>query len=196
MDLKESWIPKNWCFCIVVLGNTLESLLDCKEIKLVYHKGKQAWVFIGRTDAEAEAPIFWLPDLKNWLIGKDYDAGKDWRQEEKGTTEDKTMGCHHWFNGHEFEQALRDSEGQGSLMCCSPWGYKELDLTEWLSSSKQHSGDHRSFRSSVPGTGDKDQMHFFSCITTLCLFSFFKKWNSYWFIMYIKLFAMLSLNWR
>ena len=103
LDYKESWTPKNWCFWTVVLEKTLESPLDCKEIELVHPKGNQSWIFIGRTDIEAETPILWPPDAKSWLIGKDPDAGKDWRQEEKGTTEDEMVGCHHQLNGHEFE---------------------------------------------------------------------------------------------
>ena len=102
LDYKESWAPKNWCFWTVVLQKTLESPLDCKEIQPVHSKGYQSWVFIGRTDVKAEAPILWPPDAKSWLIWKDPDAGKDWRQEEKGTTEDKMAGCHHWLNGHGF----------------------------------------------------------------------------------------------
>ena len=93
-------------------------------------KGNQSWISTGRTDAEAEAPILWPPDGKNWLIGKDSDAGKDWKQEEKGTTEDEMVGWHHWLHGHEFEHALGDSEGQGSLACCTPWGCKESDTTD------------------------------------------------------------------
>ena len=115
LDYKEGWVPKNWCFQIVVLEKTLESPLDCKEIKPVNPKRNQSWIVIGRTDAEGSAPILWLPDVKNWLIGKDLDAGKDWRQEEKGMAEDEMVGWHHWLNGHEFEQALGGSEGQGSL---------------------------------------------------------------------------------
>ena len=107
----------------------LESLLDCKEIKPTQPKGNQPWLFIRRIDAEAEAPILWLPDAKSQLIGKDPDDGKDWRQEEKGMTEDKMVGWHHQLNGHEFEQAPGDGEGQGSLACCSPWGCKESDTT-------------------------------------------------------------------
>ena len=99
----------------------------CKEIKLFKPKGNQSWIFIGRTDAEAETLTLWLLDAKNWLIGKDPDAGKDWRQEEKGTTEDEMFGWHHWLDGHEFEQALGVGDGQGSLVGCSPWGHKELD---------------------------------------------------------------------
>ena len=106
LDHKESWVVKNWCFWTVVLEKTLESPLDCKEIQPVHPKGNQSWVFIGKTDVEAETPIFWPPDMKNWLTGKDSDAGKDWRQEEKVTTEDEMVGWHHWLNGHGFEQAL------------------------------------------------------------------------------------------
>ena len=103
LDYKESWAPNNWCFWTVVLEKTLESPLDCKEIQPVHPKGDQSWVFIGRTDAEVETPVLWPPDAKGWLIGKDPDAGEDWRQEEKGTTEDEMVGWHHQLNGHEFE---------------------------------------------------------------------------------------------
>ena len=132
LDYKESWVPKNWCFWTVVLEKTLECPLDCKEVKSVHPKGNQSWTFIGRTDDEAETPICWPPDAKNWLIWKDPDARKDWRWEEKGTTEDEMIGWHNWLNGHEFEQAPGVGEGQGSLVCCSPWGRKELDTTEQL----------------------------------------------------------------
>ena len=103
LDCKESWAVKNWCFWTVLLEKTLESPLDCKEIQPVHPKGNQSWIFIGRTGAEAETPILFPPDAKNWLIWIELDAGKDWRQEEKGTTEDDKVGWHHWFNGHEFE---------------------------------------------------------------------------------------------
>ena len=116
----------------VVLEKTLESPLDCKESQPVYRKGDQSWVFIGRTDAEAETPILWPNDAKNWLIGKDPDAGKDRRQEEKGTTEDKIVGWHHRLNGHEFQQAPGVGDGQGGLACCDSWGRKESDTTERL----------------------------------------------------------------
>ena len=128
---KAEW-PKNWCFRTMVLEKTLETPLDCKEIKPVNPKGNQSWIFIGRTNAEAEAPILWPPDVKNWLLGKDPDAGKDWRWEEKGATEDEMVGWPHWLNGHEFEQASGVCDGQGSLACYSPWGCKELDKTQWL----------------------------------------------------------------
>ena len=135
LDHKEGWSLKNWCFWTVVLEKTLESSLDCKEIKPVNPKGNKSWIFIGRTDTEAEAPLFCPPDAKNWLIEKDSNAGTDWRQEEKGITEDEMAGWHHRLNGHEFEQALGAGEGQGGLACCSPWGYKELDMTMYSSSS-------------------------------------------------------------
>ena len=132
LDCEESWVPKNRCFWTVVLEKTLESPLDCKEIQPVLPKQNQSRIFIGRTDAEAS--ILWPPDAKNWLIGKDPDAGQDWRQEEKGTTKDEMVGWHHHdgHDGHEFEQAPRVGDGQGSLACCSPWGHKELDTTEQL----------------------------------------------------------------
>ena len=120
LDWKESFTLKNWCFWSVVLEKTLESPLDCKEIKPVHAKGNQSWKFIERTDVEAETPVLWPPNGKNWLIGKDPNAGKDWRQEEKGMTENKMVGWHHRLDGHEFEQALGDGEGQGSLVCSSP----------------------------------------------------------------------------
>ena len=132
LDYKENWAPKDWRFWTVVLEKTLESPLDYKEIKPVNPKGNQSWIFIGRTDAETEAPILWLPDVKNWLIWKDLDAGKNLRQEEKGMTEDEMIGWHHWLYGHEFEQALGVGDGQACLACCSPWGRKESDKTEWL----------------------------------------------------------------
>ena len=129
LDYKESGELKNWCFLTVVLEMILESPLDCKEIQPVQPKGNQSWIFIGRTEAEAETPILWPPDVKNWLIWKDPDAGKYWRQEEKGTTED---GWHHWLNGHEYEWTPGVGDGQGGLACYSPWGHKELDTTERL----------------------------------------------------------------
>ena len=127
----ESW--KNWCFWTVVLERTLESPLDCKEIQPVHPKGDQSWVFIGRTDVEAETPILWPPDVESWLIWKDPDAGKDWGQEEKGMTEDEMVGRHHQINGHGFRWTLGDGDGQGGLACCGSWVWKELDMTERLS---------------------------------------------------------------
>ena len=132
LDHKDGWALKNWCFLTEVLEKTLKSPLDCKEIKAVNPKRNQSWIFIGRTDAEAEAPILWPSDIKNWLTGKDPDAGKDWRQEEKGTTEFEMAGWHHWLYGPEFEQAPGVGDGQASLASCSPPGCKELDTTEWL----------------------------------------------------------------
>ena len=152
LDHKQSWALKNWCFWTVVLEKTLESPLDTKGIKPVNPKENQSWVFIERTDTietsgkpsykyhlvmvaetiEAETPILWPADAKSWLIWKDPDAGKDWRQEKKGMTEDEMVGWHHWLKGHKFEQALGVGDGQGGLACCSPWGRKESDSTEWL----------------------------------------------------------------
>ena len=129
VDHKDSWVPKNWCCQIVVLGKTLESPLDSKEIQPVNPKENQPWILVGRTGAKAEAPVFWLPDAKSQLIGKDPDAEKDWGQEEKGATEDEVIGWHHWLNGHEFEQTLGDSEEKGSLVCCSSWGRKQSGTT-------------------------------------------------------------------
>ena len=132
LDYKESWALKNWCFWTVVLEKTPESPLDCKEIQPVHPKGDQSWVFIGRTDAEAETLILWPPGVKSWLIWKDPDAGKDCGQEEKGTTEDEMVGWHHRLNGHGFGWDLGVGDGQGSLACCSSWGCKESGMTEWL----------------------------------------------------------------
>ena len=138
LDYKENWAPKNWCFWTVVLEGTPEIPLDCKEIKSVNPQGNQSWIFIEKTDAEAETPILWLPDVKNWLIGKDPDVGKDWRQGDKGTTEDEMVGWHHQLNGHEFEQFLGVGDGHQSLACCSPWGRKaeQLNWTEYISLRK------------------------------------------------------------
>ena len=118
--VKKGWALKNRCFWIVMLEKTLESSLDCKEIKPVNPTGNQSWIFIGRTDADAETPIFWPPDAKSQLIGKDPDSGKDWNQEKK-VTENEMVGCHHWLNGHKSEQTPGDSEGQESLTCYSLW---------------------------------------------------------------------------
>ena len=133
----ESWTIKKaecqridafelWCW------RRLLNLLDCKEIQPVNPKGNQSWLFIGRTEAEADVPILWPPDVKNWLIGKDPDAGRDWGQEEKGTAEDEMAGWHHWLDGHEFEWIPGVGDGQGGLACCNSWGCKESDTTEWL----------------------------------------------------------------
>ena len=121
LECEERWVPKNWCFWTLVLEKTLESPLDCKDIQPVHPKGNQSWIFIGRTDAEAETLVLWPTDA-NWLIGKDPDSVKDWGQEEKGMTEDEMVGWHHQLNGHEFELAPGVGDGQGSLVCCSPWG--------------------------------------------------------------------------
>ena len=133
----ESWTvkkaePKNWCLWTVVLAKTLENPLDCKESKPVHPKRDWSWVFIGRTDAEAETPKLWPPDAKSWLLGKDLDAGKDWGQEEKGSTEDDMVGWHHQLNGHGFRWTPGVGDGQGSLACCSLWGRKESDTAGWL----------------------------------------------------------------
>ena len=132
LDCEESWLLKNWDFWTVVFEKTPESPLDCKEIQPVHFKGNQFWIFIGRTDAEAEILALWPPDAKNWFIWKDPDAGKDWRWKEKGTTEDEMVGWHHQFNGHEYEWAPGVGDGQRGLACYSPWGRKELDMTERL----------------------------------------------------------------
>ena len=132
LDYKENWAPKEWCFWTVVLEKTLESPLECKEIQPAHPKGNRSWVFIGRTDVKAETPVFWPPDAKSCLIWKDPDAGKDWRQEEKGKTENETVGWRHQLNRHEFEQAPGVGDGQGGLPCCSSWGHKELTrLSNW-----------------------------------------------------------------
>ena len=132
LDHKESWAPRNWCFWTVMLEKTRESPLDCKEIQPVHPKGDQSWVFIGRTDVEAETPILWPPDGKSWLIWKDPDAGKDWGQEEKGPTEDEMVGWYHRLDGLGFGWTPGVGDGQGGLACCSPWGHKESDMTERL----------------------------------------------------------------
>ena len=129
---KERWAPKNCCFWTVVLAKTLENPSDCKEIQPVHPKGDQSWVFIGRTDIEAETPILLPPHVKSWLIGKDPDAGKDWGQVEKGMMEDEMVGWHHWLYGHGFGWTLGVGDAQGGLACCGSWGGKEADMTEWL----------------------------------------------------------------
>ena len=124
LDHKELWVLKNWCFQTVVLEKILENLLHGEEIKPVSSKGNQHWICIGKPHADSEAPILWPPDTKSQLLLKHADAGKDWRQEERGMIEDEMVGWHHWLNGHEFEQILGSSEGEGCLVCCSPWSRK------------------------------------------------------------------------
>ena len=141
---KEGWASKNWYSQTAVLEKVLESPFDCKEIKPLNPKENKPWEFTGRTDAEAEVPILWPPDVKSWLIRKDSEAGKDWGQEEKGMTEDEMVGWHHQLNGCEFEQMPGDDEGQGSLVCCGPWGRKELDTTWQLNNNKRGSSFRRS----------------------------------------------------
>ena len=153
LDHKEGLVPKNWCFWIVVL-KTLESPLDSKKIKPVIPKGDQPCIFTGRTDAEAEALILWPPDAKSRFIGKDPDAGKDWSQEEKRTTDDEMVGWHHRLSCHEFGQTPGDGEGQGRLACCSPWGHKESDMSEQLNNNKM----------------TNDSKHLFMCLLAICLF--------------------------
>ena len=131
-NCEESWVLKNWCFLTVVLEKTLESPLNFKEIQQVHSKGDQSWVFFGRNDAKAETPVLWPPHEKSWLIGKDSDAGRDWGQEEKGTTEDEMAGWHHRLDGHEFEWTPGVGDGQGGLVCCNSWSRKESDTTERL----------------------------------------------------------------
>ena len=177
LDYKESWVPKNWCFWTVVLEKTLESPLDSKEIQPVHPKGNQSWIFIGRTDAEAETPILWPPDAKNWLILKNPDAGQDWRQ-EKRTTEDEMVGWHHRLDGHEFEQIPRVGDRQGSLSCCSPWVGKESDTTKWLnwtevglhwsSNSLQELGFHKKWVSSSHFSCEPIIFVMLSCIVAFC----------------------------
>jgi len=132
LDCGESWVLKNWCFWTVVWDKTLESPLDCKEIQPVHSKGYQSWVFFGRNDAKAETPVLWPPHSKSWLIGKDSDAGRDLRQEEKGTTEDEMAGWHHQLDAHEFGWTPGVGDGQGGLACCDSCGRKESDMTELL----------------------------------------------------------------
>ena len=130
LDCEESWVLKNWCFWTVVLEKTLESPLDCKEIPPVHSLGDQPWDFFGGNDAEGETPVLWPTHVKSWLTGKDSDAGRDWGQEEKGTTEDEMAGWHHWLNGCESEWNLGVGDGQGGLACCDSRGHKESDTTD------------------------------------------------------------------
>ena len=157
LDCEESWALNNWCFWTAVLEKILESPLDCKRIQPVHPKGDQTWIFTGRADAEAEALKLWPPDAKSGLIRKDPDAGKDWRQEEKGMTKEEMVGRHHWLNGHEFEQAAGDGEGQGSLVCYSPCGRRESDMTEWLNNKGKESEKENITESlcCAPGTNNR-----------------------------------------
>ena len=132
LDYEESWALKNWCFWTVVLEKTLESPLDCKETQPVHPKGDQSWVITGRTDVEAATLILWPPNVESWLIGKDPDAGKDWGQEEKGTTEDEMVWWHHRHNGRGFGWTPGVGDGQRGLACCGSWGCKESDMTKRL----------------------------------------------------------------
>ena len=141
LDCEESWAPKNWCFWTVVLEKTLESPLDCKEIQPVHSKRDQLWDFFGRNDAKAETPILWPPYVKSWLIGKDSDAGRDWGQEEKGTTEDEMAGWHHRLDRHEFEWTPGVDDGHGGLVCCGSRGWKESDTTWQLNNRNNNSTD-------------------------------------------------------
>ena len=184
----------NWYFWSVVLEKTLESPLDSKEIQAVHPKGDQSWVFIGRTDAEAETPVLWPPHGKSWLIGKDSGAGRDWGQEEKGMTEDEMAGWHHRLDGHEFEWTAGVSDGQGGLVCCNSWGGKESDTTEQLNWM-------------TPGTELNDtwywtSFHIFAIgISSLarCLLRFFVhfQWGclfSYHWILVLRIFWITVLN--
>ena len=170
LDHKENWAPKNWCFWTVVLEKTLEGPLDCKEIQPVHPKGNQSWIFIERTDVDAETPILWSPNAKNWLIWKDTDAGKNWRQKEKGTTEDKMVGWHHRLNGHESEQSL-GVDGQGSLVCCRPWVAKShTQLSDWNELNPSHpllgihTQDHDSTALCTPGSGTRNSWRQSPCL--------------------------------
>ena len=152
--IKKGWALKNWFFQNVVLEKIFESPMDSKEIKPVNPKGNQPWIFIGKTDAET--PILWTPDVKSQLIGKDSDVGKDWGQEKKGVARMRQMvGWHHQFNGHEFEQTLEDTEGQGSLACCSSWGCKESDMTgSDLAQHRRRSGWQRRWLDNITNSVD------------------------------------------
>ena len=150
LDYKESWAQKNWCYWTVVLEKTLESPLDCKETQPVHFKGDWSWVSIGRTDVEAETPIFWPPGVKSWLIWKDPYVGRDWGQEEKGTTVDEMVGWHHWLNGHGFGWAPGVGDGQGGLVCCSSWGPKSRTwLSNWTELMESHITDTHSVYMSI-----------------------------------------------
>jgi len=158
---KESWAPKNWCFWIVVLEKTLESPLDCKEIQPVHPKENQPWIFIGRTDAEGETPVLWPRDAKNRLIWKDPDAGKDWRWEEKGMTEDEMVGWHHWLNGHEFEQTLGVGDEQGGLVVLQSMGSQRV-RHDWATELNRtdHSAQMHLIQGAWSDTAHKPALHF------------------------------------
>ena len=174
LDCEESWALKNWCFWTVVL-KTLESPLDCKDIQPVHPKGDQSWVFIGRTDVEAETPILWPPDVKNWLIWKDPDAGKGWGQEEKGTTEDEMVEWHHQLNGHGFGWTPGVGDGEGGLACCSSCGCKESDMTERLNWTESKNRDsYRGWACEQRGGWDKIGNWDWYIYTIMC------KIYSYW----------------
>ena len=192
---EESWALKNWCFWTVVLEKTLESPLDCKEIQPVHPKGDQSWVFIGRLMLKLETPILWPPHAKSWLIGKYPVAGRDWGQEEKGTTEDEMAGWHHQLNGHEFEWTLGAGDGQGGLACCNSWERKKLDTTENLNwtelmqdqclAMKCHHFDYF--------TGCTELLYWFYFIGSC---KYFKIFIYYYFYCYIFNPEMLTIEWE
>ena len=188
LDCEESWVLKNWCFWTVVLEKTLESPLDWKEVQPVHPKGDQSWVFIGRTDVEAETPILWLPDVKSWLIWKDSDAGRDWGQEEKGTTEDEMVGWYHRLNGHGFGWTPGVGDGWGGLACCSSWGHKESDTTEQLNWTDYYSNlsiKINTIKELILKEKWSDEhpnyCWFLSVFLELPILSFFKKLKYSWF---------------
>ena len=197
LDPKEDWVLKNWYFWTVVLEKTLESTLDCKEIQPVNPKWNQPWIFIGRTDAGAETPVLWPPAANNWVIGKYPDAGKGWGQEEKWTTVDEMVGWHHLLDGHEFEQALGVGDEQGSLVCWSPWGCKESEMTERL---------NWSCKSSKPFISVDTLAYNWICPVQICIFQglteiiFFR--NIFWIILIYEIltvtypFKKLPLFWE
>ena len=157
LDYKESWAPKNWCFWTVVFEKTLESPLGCKEIKPVNCKGNQSWICIGRTDDEAETQIFWPPDSKSQLMGKDPDAGKDWGQEERGASEDEMIGWHHWLNGHEFDQAPGDTKGGKPSVLQSMRSQECTWLSDWMTAT-EHISDCPRAKDLGEGAGLQGQL--------------------------------------
>ena len=195
LDYKETWASKNWCFWIVVLEKTLESPSDSKEIQPVRSEGDQSWVFIRRTDVEAETPIFWSPDEKSWLIWKDPDAGKDWGWEEKGLTEDEIVGWHHWLNGHEFELTTQVGNGQGGLVCCSMGSQRvrhdwatELNETEPFRRQMEDSLKREFFLMNwqLQSVNKKFRWSFLinhsHCFALWVLHSFFLSWLLFWLL--------------